>query len=250
MIKDDYARMKPLAGEPDTHNPRKNKSATHQLEEEGGRQREGSEPSKTTMSTQGPQQQTTPSGSNETGQKRKDREDTSAHHDSDSDNQWDNDNNGSDVDDNDGEDDVDDNDNRRSQSLTPGPSGDANDHGNGDGDDDRGALNKRRKTSKKHRRRIRYRFPTPVPPLEYPYLQSAFPYESHQPLKQQSATQPDYGCHTQPLPDVWHRPQGSFAMEDLFSQEKLDYSIRMLRKQPIEAKRLRMDLYYRRVSAY
>jgi hypothetical protein len=230
MIKDDYARMKPLAGERHTH------------------KQDRSDTSATTTSTQEPQQRTTPSDSNEAGEKKEDRGDTSAQHDSDSDNQWVNDNGGSDSDDNDGEDDDDDDDNRRSQSLTPGHAGNVDGHSNGNDDDDNGTLKKRRKTTKKHRRRISYRFPAPVPPLEYPYLQSAFPYENHQPPKQQSTTQPDYGRHTQPLPDIWHRPQGGFAMEDLFSQEKLDYSIRMLRKQPVEAKRLRMDLYYRRVS--
>ncbi|KAF9150160.1 hypothetical protein BG015_008037 [Linnemannia schmuckeri] len=220
MITDDYARMKPLPGDPDLRRSA-TKSAT---------------PDPTVDTNTHEQQASTPPCNNETDKERKGLNDTPAEHNSDSGSQSD-DNNESDSDENEDSDD-----NHRSQSVTPGPTGDTDQVGNNKGVVD----GKRRRKVKKHRIRIKYSFPAPVPPLEYPYLQSAFPYEKHPPPEQQATTQPDYGQHTQPLPDTWHRPQGGFAMEDLFSQEKLDYSIRMLRKQPIEANRLRMDLYYRR----
>ncbi|KAF9134456.1 hypothetical protein BGX30_011932 [Mortierella sp. GBA39] len=223
MISDDYARMKPLPGGPGLRTSSTTKSATAKT-------------STVETGTQEQQQTTSPSN-NDTGEKGNGQEDTQAEqpqeHDSDEETQSDD---ASDSDDNEDSDD-----NRRSQSVTPGPSGNADGAGPKKIGD-----SKRHKNAKKHRVRIKYSFPAPVPPLEYPYLQSAFPYENHPSPKPQATTQPDYGQHSQPLPDVWHRPQNGFAMEDLFSQEKLDYSIRMLRKQPIEAHRLRMDLYFRR----
>ncbi|KAG9061122.1 hypothetical protein KI688_007751 [Linnemannia hyalina] len=216
MISDDYARMKPLPGGPSLRTSSTTKSATAKT-------------SAVETGTQEQQQTTSPSNNGQ--------EDIQAEqpqeHDSDEETQSD--------DASDSDDDEDSDDNRRSQSVTPGPSG------NADGAAPNKVVNsKRHKKAKKHRVRIKYSFPAPVPPLEYPYLQSAFPYENHPSPKPQATTQPDYGQHSQPLPDVWHRPQNGFAVEDLFSQEKLDYSIRMLRKQPIEAHRLRMDLYFRR----
>lgn len=227
MISDDYARMKPLPGDPDLRTSSATNSAT-------------AEKSTEEMNIQ-EQQQGTSSSNNETGEKDNGQEDAQAEqaqeHDSDEDTQSDDASNSDDNEDSD--------DNRRSQSVTPGPSG------NADGDGPNKVVDgKRRRKVKKHRVRIKYSFPAPVPPLEYPYLQSAFPYENHPSPKPQPTTQPDYGHHSQPLPDVWHRPQQGFAMEDLFSQEKLDYSIRMLRKQPIVANRLRMDLYFRRVNIH
>ena len=225
MISDDYARMKPLPGDPDLRTSSATKSATAKTSAAETNIQE--------------QQQTMPTSNNETGEKGNGQEDTQAEqpqeHDSDEETQSD--------DESDSDDNEDSDDNRRSQSVTPGPSGNADGAG-----PNKVVDGKRRRKVKKHRVRIKYSFPAPVPPLEYPYLQSAFPYENHPSPKQQTATQPDYGQHSQPLPDVWHRPQHGFAMEDLFSQDKLDYSIRMLRKQPIKANRLRMDLYFRRVS--
>ncbi|KAK5805734.1 hypothetical protein F5H01DRAFT_383609 [Linnemannia elongata] len=223
MISDDYARMKPIRDNPDLDTNSATESVT-------------AEKSAGETNTQ-EQQQTPSSNNNETGEQGNNQVDTQAkqpqEHGSDDETQSDD---ASDSEDNDDSDD-----NRRSQSITPGPSGKA----------DGARLNKvvdgkRSRKVKKHRVRIKYTFPAPVPPLEYPYLQSAFPYENHPSPKPQATTQPDYGQHSQPLPDVWHRPQKNIAMEDLFSQEKLNYSIRMLRKQPIESKRLRMDLYFRR----
>ncbi|KAF9538956.1 hypothetical protein EC957_005992 [Mortierella hygrophila] len=223
MISDDYARMKPLPDGPSLRTSSTTKSAAAKT-------------STVETGTQEQQQTASPSN-NDSGKKGNGQEDTQAEqpqeHDSDEETQSD--------DASDSDDDEDSDDNRRSQSVTPGPSG------NADGTAPNKAVNnKRHKKAKKHRVRIKYSFPAPVPPLEYPYLQSAFPYENHPSPKSQATTQPDYGQHSQPLPDVWHRPQKGFAVEDLFSQEKLDYSIRMLRKQPIEAHRLRMDLYFRR----
>ncbi|KAG0213556.1 hypothetical protein BGX33_002840 [Mortierella sp. NVP41] len=183
------------------------------------------------------QEQTPRSGNKEAaGKTRKSRGDTPGEQHSDSDSQTDDD----DFDDNDSDSGDDDQRNKscKSQSRTPGP------HTDDEVDVECGG-----KKAKKPRitgPRIKFRFPVPVPSLEYPYLQSAFPYnDHHQPPKHQ-AEHSDYGVHAQPLPDLWHRPQGSVSVEDLFSLHKLDYSIKMIKKQPVESNKLRMDLYFRR----
>ncbi|KAF9123321.1 hypothetical protein BGW39_009106 [Mortierella sp. 14UC] len=209
MIADDYARMKPLPSDDKGGN---NLSASHHDSVGNG--------------GAGTQDEMTETSAHTGKTKKRQEEIHERSQDAESDSQWDD--SGSDPDNHGYAN------NRHSRSLTPGASAE----GTGNGD--------RRRRASKHRPRIKYRFPAPIPPLEYPYLQSSFPYEGYQPPKQQLSTQPDYGDHSQPLADLWHRPQGSFAMEDLFSQDKLDYSIRMLRKQPIESNKLRLDLYYRR----
>ncbi|KAF9905506.1 hypothetical protein EC991_001615 [Linnemannia zychae] len=209
MIADDYARMKPLRSDDKDGN---NLPVSHHDGVDNGVVRA--------------QDETTEARTHIDKTKKSQEETHERSQDVDSDSQWDD--SGSDSDNNE------DASNHVSRSFTPG----ASTEGTGNGE--------RRRRASKHRPRIKYRFPTPIPPLEYPYLQSSFPYEDYKPPKQHLSTQPDYGNHSQPLPDLWHRPQGSFAMEDLFSQDKLDYSIRMLRKQPIESNKLRLDLYYRR----
>ncbi|KAG0372340.1 hypothetical protein BGX24_000384 [Mortierella sp. AD032] len=220
MIADDYARMKPL---PSGGNGKNNRPISHR--EGSGIGEAGTEGEPAEMRAR--EQQSSQPSNNDANKNKKNQEETHEQaQDADSDSQWDD--SGSDSDD------IEDTGSRRSQSFTPGPSGDST-----------GTGGLRRRVSK-HRPRIKYRFPAPIPPLEYPYLQAGFPYESKQPPKQHASTQTDYGGHSQPLSDLWHRPQGNFAMEDLFSQDKLDYSIKMLRRQPIESNKLRLDLYYRR----
>ncbi|KAF9923828.1 hypothetical protein FBU30_006112 [Linnemannia zychae] len=165
----------------------------------------------------------------DTASGRESREESPNIQDSDMDSQWDD--SGSDSDDHN---DIDSNSIDR-QSLSPGLI------------DNNGNTNNGPKSlNYSSRRKPRFKFPTPIPPLEYPYLHSTFPYDSYSPPKEHDATKPDYGRHSQPLPDLWHRPQGGPAIEDLFSQEKLNYSIKMIKKQPVESNQLRMDLYYRR----
>ncbi|KAG0278706.1 hypothetical protein BGZ95_003342 [Linnemannia exigua] len=221
MIMDDYSRMKPL---PNGGSGKYKRLISHQ--EGGGIGGEGTEDEPLETGTH--EQHSPQPCNNDASRNKKNMEKHDQAQEAGSDSQWDD--SGSDSDD------IEDAGNNRSQSLTPGPSGDGN-----------GNDGLRRRVSK-HRPRIKYRFPAPIPPLEYPYLQAPFPYEGKQPPKQHALTQTDYGDHSKPLPDLWHRPQGNFALEDLFSQDKLDYSIKMLRRQPIESNKLRLDLYYRRME--
>ncbi|KAF9279096.1 hypothetical protein BGZ68_008135 [Mortierella alpina] len=87
-------------------------------------------------------------------------------------------------------------------------------------------------------------YPDP-PMMEYPYLQHPFPYHEYEPPPNRVDTS-DFGGTPQPLSDDWYRPQGSVAGEDLFTQEKLHYSLSMAKKIEVESDNLRMDIYFQR----
>ncbi|CAO3567096.1 unnamed protein product [Mortierella alpina] len=87
-------------------------------------------------------------------------------------------------------------------------------------------------------------YPDP-PMMEYPYLQHPFPFHEYEPPPNRVDTG-DFGGTPQPMPDDWYRPQGSVAGEDLFTQEKLNYSLSMAKKIEVDTEHLRMDVYFQR----
>ncbi|KAF9944372.1 hypothetical protein BGZ70_004716 [Mortierella alpina] len=87
-------------------------------------------------------------------------------------------------------------------------------------------------------------YPDP-PMMEFPYLQHPFPFHEYEAPPNRVDTG-DFGGTPQPLPDDWYRPQGSVAGEDLFTQEKLHYSLSMAKKIEVDTDHLRMDVYYQR----
>ncbi len=91
-------------------------------------------------------------------------------------------------------------------------------------------------------------YPDP-PMMEYPYLQHPFPFHEYEAPPNRVETS-DYAGAPQPLPDDWYRPQGSVAGEDLFTQEKLHYSISMAKRIEVDSDDLRMDIYFQRVWTY
>ncbi|KAF9569962.1 hypothetical protein EC968_002404 [Mortierella alpina] len=87
-------------------------------------------------------------------------------------------------------------------------------------------------------------YPDP-PMMEYPYLQHSFPFHEYETPPNRVDTS-DFGGTPQPLSDDWYRPQGSVAGEDLFTQEKLHYSLTMTKKIEVDSDNLRMDVYFQR----
>ncbi|KAF9160790.1 hypothetical protein BGX21_011525 [Mortierella sp. AD011] len=83
------------------------------------------------------------------------------------------------------------------------------------------------------------------PDMQYPYLQSAFPYEDYEPPANRIDNS-SYGSLPQPLPLDWYRPQGPTFGEDFFTMEKYKYASKMLRSVEVETENLRMDVYYHR----
>ncbi|KAF9348896.1 hypothetical protein BGX26_012739 [Mortierella sp. AD094] len=83
------------------------------------------------------------------------------------------------------------------------------------------------------------------PDMQYPYLQSAFPYEDYEPPGDRidSSSQ---GSLLQPMTLDWYRPQGPISGEDLFSMEKYTYASKMIQAVEVDTDNLRMDVYYQR----
>ncbi|KAF9947918.1 hypothetical protein BGZ72_010152 [Mortierella alpina] len=87
-------------------------------------------------------------------------------------------------------------------------------------------------------------YPDP-PMMEYPYLQHPFPFHEYEAPPNRVDTS-DFGGTPQPLSDDWYRPQGGVAGEDLFTQEKLHYSLSMTKKIEVDSDKMRMDVYFQR----
>ncbi|KAG0219330.1 hypothetical protein BGX31_011348 [Mortierella sp. GBA43] len=84
-----------------------------------------------------------------------------------------------------------------------------------------------------------------TPPMEYIYLQDAFPYEGYKPSKNRVVTE-SLQSLPDPLPSTWYRPQGQLPQEDLFSMKKYSYASEMLKKINVETDDMRMDVYFQR----
>ncbi|ORY95096.1 hypothetical protein BCR41DRAFT_426906 [Lobosporangium transversale] len=82
------------------------------------------------------------------------------------------------------------------------------------------------------------------PPMQYPYLQHAFPYDKYTPPRNRVST--SWQDPQTPLSADWYGLQGTIHAEDIFSREKLDYAAKVIKNIDVERASLRMEMYYHR----